>query len=478
MTQFAVSRNRGICECIPQPAAVISGTMNSKPHETTVSSTWERPFVPPASCPQKADVVIIGGGIIGVSTAWFLAKQGVDVVLCEKGHIAGEQSGRNWGWVRCQGRDRRELPMMIESMNIWRGLEVEIGEDVGFNQGGCLYMARNEKELGKYAGWLATARDFGLDTQVIEGKELDQHVSGASSRWLGAMYTASDAMAEPHKAVSALARAAIRSGATLLTSCAVRGVETQGGRLSAVVTEHGSIQTSTALCAAGAWTSMFCRSLGIAVPQLQVRGTVARTSPADVILKGNVFDKRLGIRRRQDGGYTIAHGSVLDHFITPSTFRFSLKFMPALLHEMRALRISIGRPFFEELGTPAKWALDEESPFERTRVLNPEPNPQVLKKIRKNLDELFPQLAGTRIVEAWAGMVETTPDVVPVMCEHESIPGFHIATGLSGHGFGIGPGAGKALAGMLTGTDVGIDMSPFRLSRFFDGSPIRLESMI
>ena len=102
----------------------------------------------------------------------------------------------------------------------------------------------------------------------------------------------------------------------------------------------------------------------------------------------------------------------------------------------------------------------------------------MLKKIRKNLDELFPQLAGTRIVEAWAGMVETTPDVVPVMCEHESIPGFHIATGLSGHGFGIGPGAGKALAGMLTGTDVGIDMSPFRLSRFFDGSPIRLESMI
>ena len=452
--------------------------MNSNPSQKMVTSTWDRPFTPPGKCPQEADIVIIGGGIIGVSTAWFLAKQGVDVVLCEKGHIAGEQSSRNWGWLRSQGRDTRELPMMLESMRIWEGIEVEIGEDVGFTQAGCLYMTKSEKQLEKYAAWLGTAREYGLNTQVIEGKELDKHVRNASSRWLGAMYTASDAWAEPHKAVPAIARAAIRLGATLLTSCAVRGIETAGGKLSAVVTEHGTIQTSTVLCAAGAWTSMFCRSLGISVPQLQVRGTVARTSPADVILNGNVFDKKIGIRRRQDGGYTIAHGSVLDHFITPATFRHSLKFLPALLHEIGALRISIGRPFFEELGTPSKWALDEESPFERNRVLNPEPNPAVLKSIRRNLDEVFPQLRECKIVESWAGMVETTPDVVPVMCEHETIPGFHIATGLSGHGFGIGPGAGKALAAMLTGNDVGIDMNPFRLSRFFDGSPIRPESTI
>jgi len=452
--------------------------MTSSQSERTVSSTWDRPFKVPESCPTKADVVIIGGGIVGVSTAWFLAKQGIDVVLCEKGHIAGEQSSRNWGWVRAQGRDRRELPMMIESLNIWRDLEVEIGEDVGFTQGGCLYMARTEKELGRYRDWMDTAKEFGLDTQIIEGKALNQQVNDASSTWLGAMYTASDARAEPHKATSAIARAAMREGARILTSCAVRGVETEGGKLSAVVTEHGTIRTSTALCAAGAWTSMFCRSLGISVPQLRVRGTVARTSPADVIMKGNVSDEKIGIRRRQDGGYTIADGTVLDHFITPSTFRFAFKFLPALVHEIKSLRVSIGRPFMEELATPVKWALDEESPFEQTRVLNPEPNPRVLKNIQKNFEEVFPQLAGARIVEAWAGMVETTPDVVPVMCEIESIPGFHIGTGLSGHGFGIGPGAGKALAGMLTNMDVGIDMTPFRLSRFFDGSPMQLESII
>ena len=89
------------------------------------------------------------------------------------------------------------------------------------------------------------------------------------------------------------------------------------------------------------------------------------------------------------------------------------------------------------------------------------------------MDALFPQLARVRLVEAWAGMVETSPDVVPMIGEVGDVSGFHIATGFSGHGFGIGPGAGKALAAMLTGADNPIDLSPFRLSRFFDGSPIQ-----
>ena len=105
--------------------------MNETDPQNLVAKTWTGPLEPPQSIPPAADVVIIGGGIIGVSTAWFLAKHGIDVVVCEKGHIAGEQSGRNWGWVRQQGRDTREMPMIVESMRIWRGLEDGIGEDVG-----------------------------------------------------------------------------------------------------------------------------------------------------------------------------------------------------------------------------------------------------------------------------------------------------------------------------------------------------------
>lgn len=443
-----------------------------------VSSTWTQPLRPPQRIPETSDVVIIGAGILGISTAWFLTKQGIKVTVCEKGLVAGEQSSRNWGWVRVQGRDKREMPMAMHAMRIWRGLAEEIGEDVGYEQGGCIFAARNDKELASFVKWLDVAKEYGVDTRIIEGDELRQQVPGSSVPWRGAIYTASDGRAEPHLAAPAIARAAERNGATILESCAVRGLDVEAGRVTGVVTEHGTIRTATVLCAAGAWTSLFCRSLGIKLPQLKVRGTVVRTAPAEQLLNGNVYDKHLGIRRRQDGGYSVAHGTRLDHSITPSTFRFATKFMSALTQEIGGLSLSIGSDFFDELRTAKRWDLDAESPFEQTRILNPEPNQRVVKAIRNNLDKVFPKLAGTPIVEAWAGIVETTPDVVPVIEESDKIPGFHIATGLSGHGFGLGPGAGYACAGMLTGDDTGIDLEPFRLSRFFDGSPIRMDSPI
>jgi len=444
----------------------------------TVSSTWDRPFEQPESIPNEADVVVIGGGIVGVSTAWFLAKQGVRVVLCEKGHIAGEQSGRNWGWVRIQGRDTREIPMMQEALRIWDGFEEETGEDVGFVRRGCLFTARNDKEMRRFEEWVRIAGEYEIESRLIDRDEMRKHVRNSPIEWVGGVLTQSDGRAEPHKAGPAFARAAERAGASILTSCAVRGLETSGGSVSAVVTEHGVIKTSVALCAAGAWSSLFCRSLGVAVPQLKVRGTVARTAPCDDVLDGNLFDESLGIRRREDGGYTVAHGAILQHPITPATFRWSLKFMPALLQELKILRVSFGKEFFEELNMPRHWSLDDVTPFEKTRVLDPEPSQKVLRGIRRNIDKIFPQLGDTPIVESWAGMVETSPDVVPMIGAIDDIPGFHIATGFSGHGFGLGPGAGKAIAGMLTGVDTGIDLDPLRLSRFFDGSPIRPQSTI
>ena len=203
-----------------------------------------------------------------------------------------------------------------------------------------------------------------------------------------------------------------------------------------------------------------------------------RTAPAEQVLNGNVYDIHLGIRRRQDGGYSVAHGLRLDHSITPSTFRFATKFLPALMQEIGGLKLSIGADFVEEWRTPKRWALDAASPFEKTRILNPDPNPKTVDAIRRNIDKVFPKLASAEIVESWAGMVETTPDVVPVIEASGRIPGFHIATGMSGHGFGLGPGAGYACAGLITGDDTGIDLEPLRLGRFYDGSPIKVDSPI
>jgi glycine/D-amino acid oxidase-like deaminating enzyme len=452
--------------------------MTAQASKNTVANTWTQTLKTPDSVPAAADIVIIGGGIVGVSTAWFLARQGVNVVLCEKGHIAGEQSGRNWGWVRVQGRDTREIPMMLESLRIWEGLADEIGEDVGFTRGGCFFTANTEQALRSFEDWVNVARDYGIPTRLVSKSELKGLVKGSALDWAGAMLTETDGRAEPHKATPAISRAAVRSGAQVLTGCAVRGIETSAGAVSGVVTEYGTIKTSTVLCAAGAWTSMFCRSLDIDLPQLRVRGTVARTAAAEQLFAGNIFDESLGIRRREDGGYTVAHGAVLEHPVTPSSFRYFAKFMPALMQELKIVKLSFGSEFVDEWRTPKKWDLDKASPFEETRVLNPSPTPSVLKGIRSNLDKMFPQLANTPIVETWAGMIESSPDIVPIIGPVDKIRGFHVATGFSGHGFGIGPGAGKVIAGMLTGNDTGIDIAALRLSRFFDGSPIKPQSTI
>ena len=124
--------------------------------------------------PAAADVVVIGGGIVGCSTAWFLAQRGVSVALFEKGRIAGEQSGRNWGWVRQQGRSPIELPLMMRSLRIWQGLPAALGADIGFRQGGSLYLAETPAHLEELAEWLAVAREHRLDTRLLTVTELDR----------------------------------------------------------------------------------------------------------------------------------------------------------------------------------------------------------------------------------------------------------------------------------------------------------------
>jgi len=373
--------------------------------------------------------------------------------------------------VRQQCRSPVELPLMMQSLAIWQELPARLGEDVGFVQGGTLYLAENESELAGLAEWLAVAREHGLDTRVIAGREL-QDVFSAADRFAGALYTPSDARAEPSRAGRAIARGAARAGAHVVSHCAVRGIETAAGRVSAVVTERGRVATRAVVCAAGAWTRLFCGSLGVHVPQLPVLNTVARLAPAAQLLKGQAWSPALAIRRRADGGYTVAHGHSSVHSLVPASFREAFKFLPAFRASPDSIRFTIGRDFLRALATPSHWALDGPSPFERERVLNPLPAARELREMRSALDAWLPEIAGTGFVEAWGGMIEASPDVLPFIAPIDSIGDFYVASGFSGHGFGIGPGAGKLIADMVSGSADPEQLRRFRLSRFFDGSPI------
>ena len=182
------------------------------------------------SLPARADVVIVGGGIIGTSTALFLAQKGVSAVLCEKGHIAGEQSSRNWGWCRKMVRDPREIPLVIESLRLWEGMNRTVEAETGFRTCGVMYLGETPAALARLEAWLDHAREYQLDTRVIDGAEVSKLLPGLAKPWAGALYTPSDGKAEPQKAAPAIAEAARRLGATILTQCAVRGIETAAGK--------------------------------------------------------------------------------------------------------------------------------------------------------------------------------------------------------------------------------------------------------
>ena len=428
------------------------------------------PFQADAALPPKVDVVVIGGGIVGVSTAFFLARRGVSTLLCEKGRIAAEQSSRNWGWVRKMGRDPRELPLMLESERLWHEMDRLVEADTGFRQSGIVYLCQTEADLARREAWRKHAEPFQLDTRIVKGAELDSILPGSAAPWAGALYTKSDGRAEPQKAAPAIARAARRLGAVVLIGCAVRGIETAAGRVSGVVTEKGRVACGTVVLAGGAWSGLFCRSLGIRLPQLKVLASVMRLEPFEGGPEAAAWGSGFAFRKRQDGGYTVANGSANVADIVPDSFRYGLDFLPVLRIEWKDLRLRFGRRFFEEARLAKPWALDHTSPFERVRTLDPEPADRFLDAAQSDLALAYPIFAGKRPTDRWAGLIDATPDALPVISPVETLPGFFVATGFSGHGFGIGPGAGRLMADLATGSPPAVDPTPFRHARFTDGS--------
>ncbi len=420
----------------------------------------------------ETDVVVIGGGIIGVSTAWYLTRAGVRVTICEKGRIAGEQSSRNWGWVRQQGRDEAELPIMIESNQIWQTLSEEIGSDTGFRQYGVMYVAESEREMAEYRDWVELAKHYDLKSILLTAQEVQEQVHGFEGAWKGGVVTPSDGRAEPFIVVPAMAQGCQKRGALIKENCAVRGISTQAGQIAGVITEHGEILCRAVVCAAGAWSSMFTGHVGLSFPQLTVKSTVARTAKAPEGFLGNAACEDFAMRRRQDGGYTLAPSGIHEHFVNRDSFRFFGVFLPNLVESWSETTLRLGGDAPGGWNATRKWSDDEPSPFETNRVLNPIPAESTLGALRERLSRRLPALGNIDFVETWAGMIDTTPDVVPVMDQISSLPGFYLASGFSGHGFGIGPAAGRVMADLVQGNSPGHDLTRFRFCRFSDGSKL------
>ena len=414
--------------------------------------------------PTAAEAVVIGGGIVGVCAAYFLASRGVDVVLLEKGRVGAEQSSRNWGWCRQQNRDARELPMATRSLALWDRLTQEIGPEIGFRRCGLLYLSNDEAEIENWTRWRDFARGEGVVTHMLTASEAAEQGRPTGKPWKGGVFSPSDGIADPAAAAPMIAQGVEARGGRVVQNCAARGLELAGGRVSAVVTEKGVIRTSLAVMAGGAWASSFCRQLSLRFPQASVRASILSVSRAPDIPDA-LHTARVSVTARGDGGHTLAISGRARVDPTAQMLRFGATFIPMFLKRHRSLAPGSLEGVRSGHETLAHWPLDRRTPMERMRILDPRPDNRQIEEILGRARKLLPALQHSKVTAAWAGYIDSTPDGVPAIGE-TSLPGFILAAGFSGHGFGIGPGAGEMIADIVTGSAPAIDPKPYCPARF------------
>lgn len=429
---------------------------------------------PDQAIPSKVDVVIVGAGVAGCSAAWELTKKGLKVALLDKGIVGAEQSSRNWGWCRQQGRAPEELALAKLSLEIWPTWAKELGRDPGFRSTGVTFLTDKEEELDGWRHWLEHAGPLGIQSQLLGPEQANKLVPGGSSKkWLGALSTASDGRAEPSKVAPYLAMAAQEKGAVIVESCAVHSLETTGGRISGVNTERGRIACQSVIVAAGAWSSLFLRKCKVDFPQAYVSGSVSYSAPVETQVQNCVSTPYFSFRGREDGGYTVAKSGRGTVHLTPSLLRYGLKFWPTFKIRRKNVSLRMSGKFWHELRQEIDYRFRNISPFERERITDPDPDMSLLGDAINQLGIVFPGLSGLQMAGAWGGLIDSTPDAVPVISNVESIPGLVIASGFSGHGFGLTPGVGRVLSCIVTGETPPVDIKPFRYSRMIDGSKLR-----
>lgn len=421
--------------------------------------TWSAP-------PNSSTVVVIGGGIVGLMAALSLSEQGIPVVVLEKGRLAGEQSSRNQGWIRKTSRSAADLPLALAADRIWAGLQIRTGADLGYRQTGIMFVAGTEAEMAGYEDWARTISGFGLDSCLLTAAGIGGLAPGGRRAWAGGLYTASDGRAEPELVSSAIAATAMRAGAVIVENCAVRCLSLSAGRISGVVTELGEIKCDQVLLAGGIWSRRFLGNHGVELPSLPLILPVIRTAPIDGPTEIAIGGPDFSFRKRKDGGFTVTQRGAVIAPITLDHLLIGRQYLPALRSQRHLLRIALGSEFLRDVALARRWKGTARSPFERVRTMDPPVNKTINAEALANLRAAWPVFESAKVAEAWAGMMDVTPDSLPVIGPVAAIPGLTLAAGFSGHGFGTAPAAGQLAADIISGAKPIVDPAPYRLERF------------
>ena len=370
---------------------------------------------------DSADIVVIGAGVSGLSSAWFLARAGKDVVVIEKGTVGSEASGRNGGMISERVDEPPLIPMALESLNLWPTLDDELGYPIEFIQEGRLQVAVTEAEMGELLSERAVALRHGISVKVVDPAEIRDMVPGISDRTLGGTFFPNGGHANPQRTVQAFAWAFEDLGGRLYQNTAVTGIHVAGGRVSSVETTAGAIEAEVVVAAAGPQTGLLAEMVGVRVPVAPARVEMLATAPLQPLFRIALVGNGLYGRQAARGNLLFGGGP----------------------HEW----IDVGLA-----ADPGK------------------PNTPLIRNIARRLAELLPGASDVPVIRSWAGVVEQAPDYLPVIGIPDE-PGNYVVVTASAHGFGITPATGKVVSDLVLHGESSIDIGGLGLGRFADLGP-------
>lgn len=413
------------------------------------------------------EVAVIGGGIVGASTAHHLATQGVSVILVDKGEVGGLQSRRSWGFIRKQACNVPEVPLAALAGQEWLALSEAIGPQLTYKRGGLVALLNTENQVRVYRDWMEAAgatRAFG--TVMLGPDDIHHLVPGLKREWAGGMYTESDGHADPAIAPRIIADHAAALGVTVLARTTVKSIATVGGDVAGLDTTSGRIHADRVVVSAGAWSRVLLRPLGLDVPVRLIRATAGRTQKMVPLTDLAISSPEVGFSQMADGTLVFGSAAWSDYDIVVDTIRYPRLFLPNYFRNRKMIRLHFNSMFFEDL---KRRAGGRSGDFDWPRLDHPPANTKKLEFALKALQGLMRGTEDARMEVAWAGTVDVTPDAIPLVGAVRGVGGLFVATAMSSHGFGIGPGVARVVGDLALGRTPPIDLSPFDPHRF-DGA--------
>jgi sarcosine oxidase subunit beta len=420
---------------------------------------------------QVADVVVVGAGICGVTAAEALARRGANVVLVEKEPGPGlEQSGRAQGAIRVQGREAAELSLALESLEIWRSV-AEHGDEFELRFGGNLYLCTNEDEVRQATELRDVAHANGFtDVRLLTPDEAREIVPAATGEFAAAMWSPGDAQCLPRAATEFSAKRAAAAGATFSYSTLATRIVDSGGAVKGLETSRGAIAAAAVIVTGGIWTAHLAATVSVQVPVMPVALSQCETEPLEPLLGPTLRCFDFGARQRPNGPISMSGGmnTIVDHYLSLASLRHVRTWTRRYLANRKAIRLHVDwLRLARELRLRSAGAAEHMAlPVER------DANRKLMDASLEAAGRMIPRLRDVRIIRYWAGVVDMSPDGLPILDGSTGLDGLVVVTGLSGHGLALGPAIGRIAADLATEGRTDRPIDAFSLRRFEGDTPI------